>query len=435
MKKVITQVNYLDPFTKERAKGHLVIEKRSIAGFTNELITDADVTIDGEGYWAMPGFIDLHVHFREPGFEEKETLATGAAAALAGGYTTVVCMPNTQPPLDHRNILMDMMNRARYLPCDIRFMAAVTKGLKGKERVDFRDYQGTTVVGVTDDGLPVSDAAIMMAALQQAREENILMANHCEEVSLMFDRSVNQGPISKACGLTGVPSLAEELMVQRDLYLASVTNCPVHLQHISTAAGVEMIRKAKADGVPVTAEAAPHHFSLTEYIVMTRGTMAKMSPPLRSEHDMKAVAKGLADGTLDCIATDHAPHTLEDKDKDLVSAANGVVGLETSFAASLTHLVEAGYMKLPRLVECLSTRPAEILGLKKRGTLLSGSDADLVLVDLRTRRPVDASTFASKGRNTPFDRIALRGQVHMTLRQGEVVYTASHDKEQHKQQI
>jgi len=185
-----------------------------------------------------------------------------------------------------------------------------------------------------------------------------------------------------------------------------------------------MIRQAKADGVSVTAEAAPHHFSLTEYRVMTRGTMAKMNPPLRSEHDMKAVAKGLADGTLDCIATDHAPHTLEDKAKDLVDAANGVVGLETSFAASLTHLVEAGYMKLPRLVECLSTRPAELLGLKNKGTLHQGADADLVLVDLRTRRPVDSSTFASKGRNTPFDRMALRGRVHMTMRQGEVVYTS-----------
>ncbi len=425
MKKVVTHVNYLAPDTKVPAKGHLVIEKGRIAGFTNELITDADVTIDGRGYWVMPGFIDLHVHFREPGQEEKETLATGAAAAVAGGYTTVICMPNTQPPLDHRDILIDMMNRVRQLPCDIRFMGAVTKGLKGTEKVDFTEYQDTSVVGVTDDGQPVSNAAIMMEALRQGREEGILVVSHCEEISLMFDRSVNQGPASRTYGLLGVPSLAEELMVQRDLYLARANNCPVHLQHISTAASVGMIRQAKAEGVPVTAEAAPHHFSLTEYIVMTRGTMAKMSPPLRSEHDMKAVAKGLADGTLDCIATDHAPHTLEDKANDLVDAANGVVGLETSFAASLTHLVEAGYMKLPRLVECLSTRPAEILGLKNKGTLLEGADADLVLVDLRTRRPVDASTFASKGRNTPFDRLALRGRVHTTLRQGEVVYTNS----------
>lgn len=425
MKKVLTHVNYLDPVTNESNKGNLVIEKGRIAGFTNELITDADMTIDGEGYWVMPGFIDLHVHFREPGQEEKETLATGAAAAVAGGYTTVVCMPNTQPPLDHRDILKDMMNRARHLPCDIRFMGAVTKGLKGTEKVDFREYRDTSVVGVTDDGQPVSNAAIMMESLRQGCEEGILVANHCEEVSLMYDRSVNQGPASRTYGLQGVPSLAEELMVQRDLYLARATNCPVHLQHISTAASVEMIRQAKADGVPVTAEAAPHHFSLTEYIVMTRGTMAKMSPPLRSEHDMKAVAKGLADGTLDCIATDHAPHTLEDKKKDLADAANGVVGLETSFAASMTHLVEAGYMKLPRLVECLSTRPAQMLGLKNKGTLQEGADADLVLVDLRTRRPVDASTFASKGRNTPFDRIALRGRVHTTVRQGEVVYTIS----------
>lgn len=430
MKKVITHINYLDPVTKAPAKGHLVIEKGRIAGFTHELLSEADVTIDGAGCWVMPGFIDLHVHFREPGNEEKETLSTGAAAAAAGGYTTVVCMPNTQPPLDNCDILMDMMNRTRDLPCQVLFMAAVTKGLKGLKKVDFQDYRGTKVVGVTDDGQPVANAAIMLEALRQGREEGMLVANHCEEPSLMFDRSVNQGPVSRKHGLQGVPPMAEELMVQRDLYLAKVSNCPVHLQHISTAASVEMIRQAKAEGVPVTAEAAPHHFSLTEYMVMTRGTMAKMSPPLRSEHDMKAVARGLADGTLDCIATDHAPHTLEDKGKDLADAANGVVGLETSFAASLTHLVEAGYMKLPRLVECLSSRPAEILGLKNKGVLTHGADADLALVNLRTRRPVNSSSFVSKGRNTPFDRIALRGGIQMTLRQGEVVFTSTQGMDQ-----
>lgn len=425
MKKVITHVNYLDPVTLKPEKGHLVIVKGRIAGFTHELPSEADVIIDGEGSWVMPGFIDLHVHFREPGYEEKETLATGAAAAAAGGYTTVVCMPNTQPPLDNGETLTDMVRRSRDLPCHILFMAAVTKGLMGKEKVNFQDYRGTPVVGVTDDGLPVANAAIMLEALRQGREEGLLVANHCEEPSLMFDRSVNQGTASAMCGLSGVPPLAEELMVQRDLYLAKVTNCPVHLQHISTAVSVEMIRQAKAEGVPVTAEATPHHFSMTEYMVMTRGNMAKMSPPLRREQDMKAVARGLADGTLDCIATDHAPHTRSDKEKDLATAANGVVGLETSFAASLTHLVEGGYMKLPRLVECLSTRPAEILGLKNKGVLTPGADADLVLVDLRTRRPVNSSNFASKGRNTPFDRIALRGGIQMTLRQGKVVFTAA----------
>lgn len=425
MKKVITQVSYLDPATKKQEKGHLVIDNGAIAGFTREWVSDVDTTIPGEGLWVLPGFVDLHVHFREPGEEEKETLATGAAAAVAGGYTTVVCMPNTRPVLDNARMLRDMQCRAQGLPCQVLFMGAVTQGLQGVEKIDFSEYEDTGAVGVTDDGMPVHDARIMMEALKQGAEKGLLVANHCEEKSLMYDRSINQGAISRALGLKGVPALAEELMVQRDLYLAKVLNSPVHLQHISSAASVAMIRRAKEEGAPVTAEAAPHHFSLTEYMVMTRGTMAKMSPPLRSERDMKAVARGLADGTLDCIATDHAPHTIEEKSRELLQAPNGVVGLETSFAASFTHLVEAGRMALPRLVECLSTKPASLLGLTNKGTLRPGSDADLVLVDLRARKPVRAEAFASKGRNTPFQGIALRGRVHMTLQMGEVVYTAS----------
>ncbi|MEN1760929.1 dihydroorotase [Anoxynatronum sibiricum] len=422
MKTIIKHVQYLDPDTGSEQQGHLVMSDGHISGFTGDVISDAHEVVEGDGRWVLPGFIDLHVHFREPGGETKETLESGARAAVAGGFTTVVCMPNTQPSLDHAEILRQQLAKAASLPCQILFMGAVTRGLAGRERIDFKEYNFPGVVGVTDDGRPISEALLMMEALQEGKRYGLLVANHCEDESLMFDRSVNQGAVSEKLGLQGVPALAEELMVQRDLYLAGATGCPVHLQHISTAASVNLIRRAKAEGVPVTAEAAPHHFSLTEYAVMTRGAMAKMSPPLRRETDMRAVRAGLADGTLDCIATDHAPHEAAVKGEDLAKAANGVVGLETAFGAAVTHLMDTGTLSLKQLVTCMSTRPAAMLGLSKKGNLKTGAEADVVLVDLRRRWTVDSSTFASKSHNTPFQGMALRGQVQGTWVRGKRVY-------------
>ena len=423
MKIIIKDVQYLDPDNQKEKQGHLVIEDGKISGFTTEIISDARKTIEGKGLWALPGFIDLHVHFREPGGESKETLSSGAHAAVAGGYTTVVCMPNTHPVMDNRMILEKFIRKAKDLPCTVFFMGSITKGIQGKELVDFCEYNHSNIVGVTDDGRPVTNASTMLEAIQKGKENGLLVANHCEDESMMFDRSVNQGLISEKLGLTGVPSLAEELMVQRDLYLAKVSNCPVHIQHVSSAASVAMIRHAKEAGVPVTAEATPHHFSLTENAVLMRGSLAKMSPPLRTENDMNAIRAGLADGTLDCIATDHAPHCDEDKTSDLLHSANGVIGLETSFAASVTHLLDSGAMNLATLVRRLSTRPAEILGLPSKGTLQAGKDGDVVLVDLRKRWPISSENFASKSRNTSFEGMALRGQVIMTLSEGQVQYT------------
>ena len=429
MKTILKDIFYLDPITGEQQQGHLVMEDGVISGFTNEAITDAQEEVAGNGLWALPGFIDLHVHFREPGGEVKETLESGAGTAVAGGFTTVVCMPNTQPPMDHGDLLRQQLAKAAALPCQILFMGTVTRGLAGSERVDFKEYDLPGVVGVTDDGRPISEARLMMEALVEGKKHGLLVANHCEDESLMFDRSVNQGAVSAKLGLVGVPGLAEELMVQRDLYLAGVTGCPVHLQHISTAASVALIRQAKAQGVPVTAEAAPHHFSLTEYAVMTRGAMAKMSPPLRQEADMKAVRAGLADGTLDCIATDHAPHEAAAKEGALVGTANGVVGLETAFAAGVTHLMDTGYLTLNQLVTCMSARPAAVLGLPQKGSLRPGADADVVLVDLRRRWTVKGAAMVSKSHNTPFEGMALRGRVMGTWVAGRRVYTRVHADE------
>jgi dihydroorotase len=423
MKTVLKQIQYLDPSTGQEKQGDLVMEKGKILGFTCESITDADKVIEGNGLWAFPGFIDMHVHFREPGGEEKETLETGSRAAAAGGFTTVVCMPNTEPAMDHFSILSDYIQRSRQLPCHLLFMGAITRGLGGKELVDFNEYRQPGVVGVTDDGLPVTNARIMLEALIKGKEHGLLVANHCEEESFMFDRSINQGPVAKRLGLTGVSVLAEELMVQRDLHLAKFSNCPVHIQHVSSAGSVAMIRRAKDEGIPVTAESTPHHFSLSEYVVLTRGSLAKMSPPLRTERDMEAIREGLCDGTLDCIATDHAPHAVSDKTNDLLTSANGVVGLETAFAAAVTSLMDSGAINLLRLVECLSTRPAEILGLRNKGTLKAGADADVVLVDLRRRWSVSSREFVSKSRNTPFEGMALRGRVMMTFYQNKISFT------------
>jgi dihydroorotase len=422
MKTILKQIQYLDPSSGQEKQGHLVMEKGKILGFTCESITDADKVIEGKDLWAFPGFIDMHVHFREPGGEEKETLETGSRSAAAGGFTTVVCMPNTQPAMDHYSILNDYIERSRQLPCHLLFMGAITRGLGGKELVDFNEYCQPGVVGVTDDGRPVTNARMMLEALQKGKEHGLLVANHCEEESFMFDRSINQGPVAKRLGLTGVSVLAEELMVQRDLHLAKFSNCPVHIQHVSTAGSVGMIRRAKEEGIPVTAESTPHHFSLSEYVVLTRGSLAKMSPPLRTEKDMEAIREGLCDGTLDCIATDHAPHAAADKTDDLLASANGVVGLETAFAAAVTNLMDSGSINLLRLVECLSTRPAEILGLKNKGTLKTGADADVVLVDLRQRWSVSSREFVSKSRNTPFEGMALRGRVKMTFYQNKISF-------------
>ena len=422
MKTLLKNIQYLDPDTGKRRKGHLVMENGKIAGFTQTAISDPDQLIDGKGYWVFPGFIDLHVHFREPGGENKETLESGAAAAVAGGYTTVVCMPNTSPVLDNREILERMIEKADRLCCNVLFMGGITHGLSGQELVNFSDYDHPSIVGVTDDGRPLMNARLMMEALLEGRKYGLIVADHCEEESLMYDRSVNRGAVSAQLGLAGVPALAEELMVQRNIYLASVTGGTVHIQHVSTAGSVELIRQAKANGISVTAEATPHHFSLTESAVLTHGVQAKMSPPLRTAHDMMAIQQALADGTIDCIATDHAPHATEDKTGDLITAANGIIGLETAFGAAVTHLLDSGVMKLPRLIECLSTQPAGMLGLAGKGSLKPGSDADVALVDLRRRWTVSQADFRSKSSNTPFEGLALRGKVVKTLVNGVVCY-------------
>ena len=427
MKKLIRNIRYFSPETGKAQMGSMLLSEGIIEGFTEATHLEDAETIEGNQQWLLPGFIDMHVHFREPGGEEKETLETGSRAALAGGFTTVLCMPNTQPVPDHAEAVQELLKMTENLPCQVLLMGSISKGLAGEEKSDFKHYRHPRFVGITDDGRPVSSARVLMEAMNEAKKENLMVGLHCEDESLMFDRSINQGKISRKLNLQGVPVMAEALMIHRDLYLAEKLNCSLHIQHVSAAESVSLIREAKAKGVSVTCEAAPHHFSLTEETILTRGSMAKMSPPLRTEVDVKAVRQGLKDGTIDVIATDHAPHLESDKTEDLVQSANGIVGLETAFAVGVTYLMDCKILNLQELVKRMSTYPARLLGLNTKGTLKPGMDADLVLVDLDRRWTVDREAFFSKGRNTPYHAMGLRGKIMKTIVGGEIRYVGEKD--------
>lgn len=422
VKTLIKNIKYFSPENGNVQKGNVKIFEGKILGFTDQDEWEDARVYEGKQQWLFPGFIDMHVHFREPGGEEKETFETGCRAALAGGYTTVVCMPNTQPVPDTETTVKDLLQRTETLPCNVLLMGSITKGLEGMEKTAYNLYRHPRFVGVTDDGRPVTNAAILMKTLEEASREGLLVGLHCEDESMMFDRSINQGEISRKLKLQGVPAMAEALMIHRDLYLAEKLDAPLHIQHVSSRDSVELIRAAKEKGVKVTCEAAPHHFSLTEEAVLTKGSMAKMSPPLRTEKDVISIQEGLKEGIIDVIATDHAPHLLRDKTEDLITSANGIVGLETAFAVGATYLVEKEILKLHQLIRLMSTEPAKLLGLNNKGSLADGMDADLVLVDMEKWWTVDREAFFSKARNTPYHGMSLRGCVTMTMVNGEVRY-------------
>ncbi len=375
--------------------------------------------IDARGQWVMPGFIDLHVHLREPGEEYKETVQTGTRAARAGGFTAVACMPNTRPPNDSAAVTELILRRAqeggaaRVYP-----IGTISKGLKGEELSEIGELVAAGCRGVSDDGRPVSKPALMRRALEYTQAFGIPVMAHEEDLGLAGHGVMHEGEWSTRLGLRGVPSAAEEAMIARDLSLLELTKGKLHLCHVSCAGSVRLIREAKRRGLPVTAEATPHHFTLTDKAVQGYDTRTKMNPPLRSEADRAAVIEGLKDGTLDAIATDHAPHSAVEKDVEFDVAANGIIGLETALPLSLS-LVRAGALTPLRLAELLSSGPARVLGVPG-GTLAEGSIADLTVVDPGAEWTCDAAHMASKSRNTPFDGWKLTGKVSVTLLDGRV---------------
>lgn len=416
----------IDPSQRLDRAGDLLVVGGTIAavGEGVEAPSDAEV-IDCAGLIIAPGFIDVHCHLREPGREHVETIATGARAAAAGGFTAVCAMPNTEPVTDNQAAVGFIIRQAqRSDGARVYPIGAISVGQRGESLAEFGEMIGAGAVAVSDDGRPVASAHLMRTALEYARSFGVPVIDHCEEPSLAKGGVMNEGIVSARMGLKGIPAEAEEIMVIRDILLARRTGGHVHLAHMSTKGSVELIRWGKERAIPVTAEVCPHHLSLTDDLCARYNTNAKMNPPLRTAADVEALQEAVADGTIDIIATDHAPHHYDEKEREFADAPFGIVGLETALAVVMTRLVAPGVLDLATLVDRMSCAPARIFGLPG-GTLAPGTPADVTVIDPARRWTVDPGLFRSKGRNTPYAGMTLQGQAIVTIVGGRVIHRAT----------
>ncbi len=424
MKLLLKNGRVVDPQASVDGTHDLLVEDGRVAKLGNRLTDSSATVVDLAGLCVCPGFIDMHVHLREPGHEWKETIASGTRAAAKGGFTGVACMPNTQPPIDSRSVVEFVLAQARlHGAVPVYPIGCVSKGQEGVELAEMGDMAVAGARGFSDDGEPIASAGLMRRALEYARIFDLPVIDHCEEPTLVAGGVVHEGEVATRLGLAGWPGVAEDVMVQRDILLAEYTEGAVHIAHMSTGRSADLVRRAKILGIRVTCEVTPHHFALTDAAVAGYDTNAKMNPPLRSESDRTQLLAALADGTVDAIATDHAPHNSDEKCVEFSRAPFGVVGLETAVSICLDRLVYGGVIGLPRLVQLLSSGPAAVLRLKK-GSLREGDDADITVLDLERQVVVTPSSFASKSVNTPFGGWTLRGGPVMTIVGGRIVHDA-----------
>ena len=413
-----------DPVSGKSCRSDILIREGRIRKIAPDIVVHPEETvIHADGLTVSPGLIDTHVHFRDPGFTYKENLHTGALSAAKGGFTTVICMANTSPVVDSVPVLDDILRRAGDEKIRICQAGSVSRGLKGEELADMQSMKEVGACGFTDDGIPIRSAAFLYRAMQEAARLGVPISLHEEDPSFIKNNGINHGPVSEKLGIFGSPAIAEESLVARDCMLALRSGADTVIQHISSARSVELVRIFKGLGAKLHAEATPHHFTLTEDAVLQYGTLAKMNPPLRTEADRQAIIRGLADGTIDIIATDHAPHSAEEKGRSLTAAPSGIIGLETSLALGITSLVRPGHLSMTDLLKKMTVNPARLYHLPY-GEITEGRSADLVLFDPEEKWTPDS--YLSLSSNSPFTGWELYGKVKMTICGGTVVYSDEH---------